>query len=185
MNWAEFVTNLVNERFHGNQSALARAIGVRPQTVQRWVDGGGVEPVHLRQFAAGVGLPLMQLMAIAWGIPADEISAGASGYVLEHDHASLTDPERSHIKGQFRLLRRSSIVSQIMAGAVEDAVKDSEREGIHLGPGDVVQARLLESGVRVTIDYNPPGSAVPGEEGWVDDEEDDDEDDEDEDDEDE
>ena len=77
MTWAEFVADLLVERYGNNQSALARAIGVKPQTVQRWVNGGSIEPGHLHQFAAGTGFPLVRLMTLAWEIPADAVAAGA------------------------------------------------------------------------------------------------------------
>lgn len=42
----------------GNQSALARMVGVKPQAVQQWVKQGYVSRKNARNVSKAVGIPL-------------------------------------------------------------------------------------------------------------------------------
>ncbi|MBO0864814.1 MAG: helix-turn-helix transcriptional regulator [Mycobacterium sp.] len=151
--WAELIAELVREA--GSQSALARQIGVKAQTVQRWMSGEIAAPDvrQLQAIAAHSRYSLPFLIAVANRVPLTDMAAGAGRDLLEHD-MTLAEEERGHFRKQYEMLMRSTL----MARAVQDAVADYERTTGPLDPHSQIEVDIVEGRVQVTIRPGPARS---------------------------
>ena len=106
-NWAPFIARLVADVADGNQSDLARLVGVPPQTVNRWVAGALPNIQHLRAVARVTPHSLPYLLSVAYGIPIEEVAGAIGADVLPFDQR-LTRKHREHIADQYLILARLS-----------------------------------------------------------------------------
>lgn len=117
--WAGVVADLI-EQFGGNQSALARRIGVSQQTVSAWL-AGGVDAPSIQTVRAVFqisGDSMLRLISIAYGWPLEEIAQRAVPDAIIVDQA-LTTKNRRHIVDQYGILLRDSQATRA-AGLPED-----------------------------------------------------------------
>lgn len=105
--WRALAVELVAEA--GSQSALARQIGVTPQTVQRWCSGETTMPdvPHIRALAAHSHYSLPYMIGVAYGMPIAELAFGAGSDLLPHDHV-LASSDRAAIATIYRTLARKA-----------------------------------------------------------------------------
>jgi transcriptional regulator with XRE-family HTH domain len=123
--WAGVVADLIVQ-FGGNQSALARRIGVSQQTVSAWL-AGGVDAPSIQTVRAVYqisGDSMLRLISIAYGWPLQEIAQRAVLDAAIVDEA-LTTKNRKHIVYQYGVLLRDS-QSARAAGAAEDENNHSD-----------------------------------------------------------
>lgn len=88
----------------GNQSELARRMGVKPQAVSAWLDGRRPDLESLRKVARYTGRPLAVLLEITYGISPEELGAGSIEAAVRADPA-LDDEARGHYMNQYGHLK--------------------------------------------------------------------------------
>lgn len=108
--WAAFVTRLVQDRYDGNASALAKALDVSASTVIRWIDGATPEIARLKQLHQTTGIPMVRLLVAAGALDgeAEAEQPPASEGPSPSDVLDLTPLEQSarfHLLNQYEILR--------------------------------------------------------------------------------
>lgn len=88
----------------GNQSELARRMGVKPQAISAWLRGRKPDMMSLRKVACYTGRPLGALIELAYGIPAAELGAGSVELAVRAD-PTLDAKARRHYLNQYRELQ--------------------------------------------------------------------------------
>jgi transcriptional regulator with XRE-family HTH domain len=101
--WGLLIARLV-EANGGNQSRTARLIGVSPQRVGSWLTGAAPKSEHLRKVARVTNHSLPYLMAVAYGIPLEEMAEGVGVDVLPYDGLIRRPKAREHLADQYRML---------------------------------------------------------------------------------
>lgn len=119
--WAAFVTALLNDRYDGTASALAKALDVSTSTVTRWIDGATPDIRRLKQLSRVESIPMLQLLAAAGALEdTEDATAGGS---LAHStpvqpgvdvdvitaigrDPDLMDEAKTHLLNQYSLLLR-------------------------------------------------------------------------------
>ena len=114
-NWGPFIARLVADVADGNQSDLARLVGVPPQTVNRWV--AGALPISSTCGPSHGSTPhsLPYLLSVAYEIPIEEVAGAIGADVLPFDQR-LTRKHREHIADQYLILARLSELEPDDAG---------------------------------------------------------------------
>jgi transcriptional regulator with XRE-family HTH domain len=103
--WGRLIARLVEED-GGNQSRTARRIGVSSQRVGGWLKGAGVDVKHLRMVARVTNHSLPYLMAVAYGIPMEEMADGVGSDVLAHDPRITNRRALKHLVDQYAFLEQ-------------------------------------------------------------------------------
>src|SRR4029077_6740102 len=104
--WAAFIRDLLKREYGGNQSARGRSLGIKQSTVNRWMHGPALPDVpSLVRLSELHGIPLLELLAIAFGINLGQLVAGPGPVTAAiYADAKLSPELRQHFLNQYELL---------------------------------------------------------------------------------
>lgn len=114
--WAGYVRRLIDDRYSGNQSALAQDIGVAASTVTRWIDGATPTIAALHDISDALDVPMTELLVAAGALSARDLGGEqvqtpqVSADVAEaiRKDADLIERARQHLLDQYQMLRELS-----------------------------------------------------------------------------